>query len=63
MIIPYRYEVQSQGKMEGLATLAYILLGRWNGPGEAINVVWIFETRVTVLRACSQPSRIPNKKC
>ena len=38
MIIPYRYEVQSQGKMEGLATLTYILLGRWNGPGGTINV-------------------------
>ena len=51
--IACRYEVQSEGKMEGLAPLAHILLGRWNGPGETINVIepWIFETRVTVLKS------------
>ena len=38
-MIPCRYEIESQGKMEGLAPLSHILLGRWNGPGEAIYVV------------------------
>ena len=38
-MIPCRYEIESQGKMEGFASISHILLSRWNGPGELIMYV------------------------